>query len=219
MLVGKKWESDVTETEGTLEDRLSALLSKQEAMEEELDRLRSKQEIAEVIYKGSRASDRGDVELAESIFHPDGTDYRGVANGPAENTRNALRYWNADMAHHVVTNILVEFESKDVAKVESYCTATHYVSAENDGKGRDEHIKTRYLDRFERRDGVWKIARRITIWEYTRVALPTQSWEEVVTGPGVTDKRFLKGTRDKSDLSYTFELPEQFRSYEPDYRP
>jgi SnoaL-like domain len=187
-------------------------------MEQQLDELRSKQEIAERLFVGSRASDRGDVDLMASIFHPEGTDYRGVANGPAENTRNALKHWNADMAQHVVTNILVDFESKDVAKVESYCTATHFVSAENEGRGRDEHIKTRYLDRFERRNGEWKIARRITVWDYTRVADPTQTWEEVVIGPGVTDKRFIRGERTKSDLSYSFELPEQFRSYEPDYK-
>jgi hypothetical protein len=201
-----------------LEDQVASLLKKQEAMEQEIDELRSKQEIAEALYRGSRAADRGDVELMASIFHPGATDYRGVANGPAETTRNALRYWNADMAQHVVTNILVDFESKDVAKVESYCTATHYVSVENNGKGRDEHIKTRYLDRFERRNGEWKIARRITVWDYTRVAEPTQTWEEVVNGPGVTDKRFIRGERGKGDLSYSFELPEQFHSYEPGYK-
>jgi len=197
------------------EKRIAELLERQGSMERQLDELRSKQEIAEVLFRGSRAADRGDVDLMKSIFHPDGTDYRGVANGPAENTRNALKYWNADMAHHVVTNILIEFESKNVAKVESYCTATHYVSVENNGKGRDEHIKTRYVDRFERRNGEWKIARRICVWDYTRVSPTGQTWEEVVNGPGVSDKRFIKGRRDKEDPSYTFELPEQFRSYEP----
>ena len=55
----------------------------------------------------------------------------------------------------------------------------------------------RYVDRLERRDGVWRIAiRRAT------VELAFTADASLLQSEFFKDQRFVKGTRDRSDLSY-----------------
>ena len=55
--------------------------------------------------------------------------------------------------------MFIEFDSPDVARVSSYVHAYHPVK-DDEGKDRLLIFAGRYLDRFERRDGDWKIAAR-----------------------------------------------------------
>ena len=52
----------------------------------------------------------------------------------------------------------------------------------------------RYIDRFERRNGEWKIADRTVLMDLSR--------STPVTARFAGEKDFLKGARDKSDWSY-----------------
>ncbi len=85
--------------------------------------------------------------------------------------------------------------------------------------GREQPLvagKTAAADRFERRDGVWKIARRITVWDESWLEPERPSWYDAVAGDFVADKRFMFSERGRGDLYYSYLLPEQFRDYEPD---
>lgn len=169
--------------------------------------LLSKQEITEVLYRASRAVDRGDIAMMASCFHSDATDYRGVVNGPAENARNALKGIKINVTHHVTTNVSIELDG-DVAKAESYVTAFHHVE-KPEGGARDELLRARYLDRFERRDGKWKIAQRITVWDWSGIWPSLPTWFESVVAAGGED-RFIYSRRDERDVYYTNQLPEGF---------
>lgn len=183
---------------GSLEERIASL-------EAQLRELRDRQEITDVLYRASRAVDRGDIALMESCFHPDGLDYRGVANGPAANSRDALRAVPMAVLFHATTNVLIELDG-DVANTESYVTAFHHHDAAPGIPERDELIRARYVDRFERRDGCWKIACRITVWDWSGMNLSSKTWFEAVEDAGL-EPRFIYGRRDREDASYTRSLP------------
>ena len=190
------------------------LIERLERLEAEVGALRAKQEITEVLYRASRAVDRCDVEMMASCWHPGGTDYRGVANGPAEYTRNSLKNWPVTISRHVNANITIELDG-DVARVESYVDAFHYFPEQRDGKGQHEFIQARYMDRFEKRNGAWKIARRITVWDRSWIEPSHESWYDFASGAYVTDKHFIMGRRDKQDVVYHFRLPPELQHHEP----
>jgi SnoaL-like domain len=185
-----------------------------ERMERELDRLRSREEISEVLNRLARASDRRDPEMLATCFHPGAMDYRGAANGPFENLSQLMENWNVTESRHCISNISIRLEDES-AKTECYVTDYHHVPDPQGGLGQDEFVQARYLDLFARRDGVWKIARRITVWDRSWTAPSRPSWYDAVT-EFVPDSYFIFGRRDKDDLYYSYALPEALRHYEPD---
>lgn len=175
-------------------------------LEARMQQLCDREEIVEVLHRASRAVDRGDPEMMESCFHPDARDYRGVVNGPAANAREALRNINLAVTQHVTTNISIELDG-DVANVESYVTAFHHIDAAPGCPERDELLRARYVDRFEKRDGAWKIAHRITVWDWSGMWLSPKTWFQSMAEAGAETK-FVYGRRDRQDVFYTRTLPE-----------
>lgn len=199
-----------------MDEPYGELLARLVRLEATVEELRSKQEIAELLYTASRALDRADVELLASCFHPDATDYRGVVNGPAHLARDSLPKWDVAVCRHATTNIMIDLDG-DVAQVESYVQAFHHAPNANEGQGQYEFIQARYLDRLERRDGKWKIARRMAVWDDSWVEpVPSTSWFEAVSGDNIKEKNFIWGRRDRQDPVYHFDLPEALRHHEPD---
>jgi len=170
-----------------------------------------KQEITEVLYRVARATDRGDVELMASCFHPDGEDYHGLANGPVSNILKTLARSTLLMTQHAISNVLIDLDlDNDKAHSESLFTSFHQ-GRDADGQLRDEAVKGRYLDLFERReDGLWKIRRRMVVWDWSRVEPSAGSWFDRVRQRPGADDRFIFGRRDRQDVVYTFELPPDF---------
>lgn len=125
--------------------------------------------IHEVLMRYCRAIDRCDEELLRSVYHADAWDNHGAFNGPA----SEFIPWVMDLLRrrykattHAICNELVEVVG-DVAHGESYVFACHRY--ERDGRECDWTIAGRYVDRFERRDGVWKIAHRVAVMDWDRV--------------------------------------------------
>jgi hypothetical protein len=151
-------------------------------------------EILDCVANQARGHDRHDAELMTSVLHDDGVDEHGpvVNPGPEYGEWANKTHAAAFLDHlHNITTHTCEIDG-DVAHCESYVIGTF--------RGRDDKtialMGGRYLDRLERRDGVWKIAvRRCTIeWALTGDASLLNSG---------AFKGFIKGTWDKSDLSYT----------------
>ena len=119
----------------------------------------AKQEIKELACRYSRGLDRLDAELLHSVFFEDAYCEYGFYNGPPaafiEFAMIALQDHAAN--HHMIGNVLIEVEG-DEAFGEVYFNAYHKVPAESGFE--DVTIAGRYLDRYEKRDGVWKIAYR-----------------------------------------------------------
>jgi len=135
--------------------------------ERALDDLLDKYAIERVLYDYCSGIDRCDEELLRSVYHPDAYDdhgvYRGDADGFVTFALKSLR--RHDLAtQHLVSNVRIDLDG-DRATCESYLVARHVRDSED-----DRHLLTyagRYLDRFEKRDGEWRIAHRLLVcdWE------------------------------------------------------
>lgn len=141
-----------------------------------------------------RGIDRRDLELVRSTYHPDAFDDHGSYKGDVEGflafVKNEV-HSRFRTTMHKLGQSLIEIEG-DVARAESYAIC-HHVTAEEvaeggpdapsdttlDGSPRasaprasrdvaDMVMGIRYVDRFERRDGEWRIARRELRWEWVR---------------------------------------------------
>jgi len=121
--------------------------------------LLAKQEIMELAYRYSRGLDRLDKSLLQSVFAEDAYCEYGVFNGAAEPfvafCMEALGGHEANQ--HLVGNILIDVEG-DEAFGEVYFQAYHKVPVE--GGFEDLIIAGRYLDRYVKRNGEWKIIYR-----------------------------------------------------------
>ncbi len=159
-------------------------------MSDMIDQLASREAIRDLVYRYARAIDRLDEALLRSVFHPDSRHnhfYEGPSSDPGSSTSGEepgdfvafafalLRTFRR--THHQMGNTLIEFDGDDVAKVETYFTAYHLMRAKGDplaGPGAydsemDYLVGGRYVDRFERRDGEWKIARRTGLTDWMRL--------------------------------------------------
>jgi len=134
-----------------------------------------------------RGIDRMDRDLVRSCYHPDATDCHGSFSGTVEEFlewvwRVLGRY---EMTMHYLANTLVEFDAArpDRAAVEVYGLAVH--RGDVDKPSRNLVTGFRYLDRFERRAGEWRILARVATTEWVRVERPEDRWpipEGMVTG-------------------------------------
>ena len=125
----------------------------------------AKQDIHELIMAQARGVDRGDVELLLSLFHPGATVEAGLFNGSAEEFCHYIVDATADMKAmaHAVANEWVQVDG-DVATAESYVLA--FTSADVEGQDTDTFTGGRYVDRYERRDGVWKCTQRTFVLDW-----------------------------------------------------
>jgi hypothetical protein len=136
----------------------------------DFDAIVSRQQIADLTMACCRGIDRADEALLKSVFHEDSVVVSGVFNGSgpdfAEHICCILRSV-FDQTFHSIANQWIEVTG-DSAIGETYVIA---VSTMTDiDKGKSEMLNGgRYLDRFERRDGIWKIAERTFVSDWSRV--------------------------------------------------
>jgi hypothetical protein len=130
-----------------------------------------------------RALDRQDHALLASLFHSDAIDEHGPYNGPASGFVEFMRsggkagqHW----MHHNGTQ-LIDIDG-DVALTETYTLAFVRQPRSDGSEGEEEvFLRVRYLDRVEKRDGIWRIAHRRVVFSPCHV-LPITS--EYPTWPG-----------------------------------
>jgi hypothetical protein len=158
-----------------------------------LKELLDKQEIHEVLMRYCRGIDRCDEELLRSVYHPDATDNHGLFVGKAVDFIPwALKGLERDQStSHCIANELIEVRS-DVAWSESYFLAVHR-RQEKDGTTIDLTFAGRYVDRFERRQGVWKIADRKVVLDRSRIDPVDKSFRL---------DQYLTGRRSRQDEVY-----------------
>ncbi|KQX19452.1 MULTISPECIES: nuclear transport factor 2 family protein [unclassified Sphingomonas] len=141
---------------------------------EALSAIADRQAIATNLARHSRGVDRNDLALLRSVYHDDAEVSYGLFDGPAA---DMAAYLTGAMLGQPVTlhrtgHMWIETEN-DRARSESYVIA--YLSTPGDGgEGGGESgdgqvqrlIGGRYLDRHERRDGVWRIAHRTYVMDW-----------------------------------------------------
>ena len=172
----------------------------QAANDDKLRRMLAREEIRDVLANYARGVDRGDAALLKSCYHPDGVEEHG-----GNYTGNAMDYVDAAVPRilkmgpmqHLLGSSHFEFDG-DTAFVETYVWTFLRVKTPNGD--RDTFTGGRLFDRFEHRDGTWKIAHRRTIFDWNRDTPSNQGWVNGMFKPGTPG--MLLGAKGSADFSY-----------------
>lgn len=154
------------------------------------------EEIRQAIYRYSRGVDRKEGKLVLDAYHEDAWDEHGNFSGDRQAVVAAVLAPkpNAEISasmHHI-GNILIELDG-DSANVETYFVA--YQRRIENGNEYTRFRAGRYLDRFERRSGRWRVANRKVVDDWNRL-------DEVVATAAEVGPNNTHGTRDRNDASY-----------------
>jgi len=135
--------------------------------------LAAKADITEVLYRYARGCDRADEAALRSCFHPGSVHSHGAFQGlSADFVEMALRIVRPlKSSTHMLTNVMIELNG---TRAVSECHfLAHHRRDRADGSGEEDmFLKGRYLDRFEHRDGAWKIVSRTGLHDFERVLAP-----------------------------------------------
>jgi hypothetical protein len=140
--------------------------------------LAARQKIGDLQILYCRGVDRCDVDTLKSVFWPDGVTRWGEPETNAwtwaEDTVARLR--GMKRTQHSITNAYVELDG-DRAIGETHCRA--YLETPD---GQSMMVGGRYLDRYERRQGIWKIAYRAYVLDWNANEPATGVWDGPLYG-------------------------------------
>lgn len=143
--------------------------------EPDLTELAARSAIERVLSDYAWGVDRRDWDRVRSCYHADAHDdhgvYRGSIDGFVRYFSKVAASWDLT-AHYVFPADIVFSGDGAAAAVESKVVAHHV-------RGEDDLVMgARYADRFERRDGDWRIAHRQVLVEWVRLTRNDRSrWE------------------------------------------
>jgi len=183
--------------------------------DKQLLELVDKQAITEIIMTYARAVDRLDEDLLRTVFHPDSQHAHGFEGpssdpglpskpgAPGDFVAFAFEILGTmTHTHHQLGNIFIAVDGDD-AHTETYFSAYHRMRAKGDPLAGDNAYDTemdwlvggRYIDRFQKRAGVWKISHRTGLTDWMRTEPPsTQGFFDIPTD--------MLGQRGEDDLVY-----------------
>ena len=181
------------------------------SIDKALQRLIDKDEIQDALSRYARGVDRGDWTLVRSTYHVDAYDEHGDYKGTIDGLIDWLdhRFAGVDNSMHFLGNCLIEFAGSDIALVETYFVSRRLRPPVGDERktagSRDAICREtwgRYVDRFERRDGGWRVAHRAVVVEASSSSLAVD---------GVRTSSLTWGRRDRTDRFYQAQS-EMFKS-------
>lgn len=133
-----------------------------------LHRLCAESDIKEVLARYCRGVDRCDAEMIRSVYHEGAIDDHGPAAfvGPGWEFADivvASHLNDAVMTQHVISSPHIVVDG-DVADVETYCVA--YRLRQKGDRRVLNTVGGRYVDRFDRRNGEWRIGHRVWVRDW-----------------------------------------------------
>ena len=163
----------------------------------EVRRLQGIEEIRSRVHHCARALDRLDAELLRRQFWDDAQIYYGsIYRGSIAGFVDVAIGFQSRMrdTQHLVGNVTVMIDG-DRAASESYVHAQHVI--EEAAELKQLVVGGRYLDRFECRDGEWRISYRTEVIDWGRMVPIVERWFE-------RSNELPKGVRNAQDLSYRY---------------
>jgi ketosteroid isomerase-like protein len=125
-----------------------------------LEELEARTAIEDCLKRFARAVDRQDWKAAREAYHDGAFDDHGFFKGPPDAFLAHIEKLHQEQQHsmHFNTNVLIEFQARDRAFVETYVLVLQRL--------RDRRVtaSARYLDRFEKRDGQWRVMHRTLVF-------------------------------------------------------
>ncbi|MDP9902823.1 nuclear transport factor 2 family protein [Variovorax ginsengisoli] len=134
------------------------------SMPDGLQALLDREAIRDCLYRYCRGIDRVDEAALRSAYWEDATDCHGAWNGSAEGfiAQALSRLRQGGRRVHQITNVLIDLHG-DTAAVESSFFALQATAARPE---RETFLCGRYVDRFERRGGAWRVAARTVVYDW-----------------------------------------------------
>ena len=163
----------------------------------------AKQEIAEVLHRRARASDRRDVELALTCYHEGATEehegFSGTAAGFIQERSFSSPSTSARVTTlwHSISNVAIDLRGEE-AFCESYYLGV--VVRHDSDESQTCLIGGRYLDRFAQLKSRWGITHRTVVYDWSKVELTGPSYWELV---GLDQSAIVSGSFGPSDPLYT----------------
>lgn len=168
---------------------------------ERMRQIVDKDEIRDVLMRYSRGIDRLDEDVLRSCYHEDSHDDHGHWKGNGHDFAEFIVASLRQRSHHTthaVANVLIELDVDDPDRARSESYGFAYLRRTDDAG--DEWIDVfagRYIDVFERRGNVWRIASRVVVHDWSASAqLGESSFPLPMDG-------FTQGRRDRDDLVYS----------------
>jgi hypothetical protein len=136
----------------------------------------ARQQISEVLHRYARGADRVDEAAMRSCFHADSTHQHGSFKGTSQDfVTNAMKIVSGlKSCTHMITNVSIDIVG-DKAVSECYFLAHHRRTKKTGDGEQDWFLKGRYVDRFEKRDGLWKITHRRGLHDFSRTFEPADT--------------------------------------------
>lgn len=159
-----------------------------------LTELAARKDITDSIMRYARGVDRRDWALVRAQYHDDAVDWHGDYHGDADGfiAWVSLRHAPIPFSMHFIGNILIEMRSDTRAAVETYFIALQRRLGLEE-HGTDFEVFGRYVDIFEKRDGVWRVASRKVVYDSTATHSSTHHLRAL---------QGVFGQRDKTDPVY-----------------
>jgi len=150
-----------------------------EPMQAALQELLDRQSILACLDRYARGLDRKDLALLRSAYHDDAIDHHGALGDYTPET--LIRDWltrDADrrFSQHLLVNSSIDIDG-DTAHGETYYQLVVGFDPAAASLAQQPRLTLsggRYIDRFERRAGEWRIARRVVISEYKTALDPIE---------------------------------------------
>lgn len=135
------------------------------------DRITARLEIQHRVLQFVHGVDRRDMDLARQAFHEDAIDDHGAFNGPVAEMFEWIehRHRNIAVSHHHIGNQYIEFSDDDNAFSEAYVLVWQSVNpqvsilATESDEAYESFGASRYIDHFTRRNGYWRVQRRVCV--------------------------------------------------------
>ena len=187
--------------------------------EAEIRELLDRQKCYDVLTRYCRALDRADVGLMKTVYWDDAVDEHGVFEGNAQEFAEfivrEIQNW-FEVATHYICNVLMEYYgdvmcaesylisycsvASDPEKVQTVYGPSYLAATGGSGAAHKQHaflMGGRYVDRLEKRNGEWRIARRRVVMDWN------ENWPSgAIFDEGMFTSLHCRGTRDHSDLVY-----------------
>ena len=165
-----------------------------------LDRMLARDAIREVLARYARAIDRADNALLKSCYFEDAIEEHGSSfTGRAHDYVDAAipKVRNMGVMQHLLGNTHIELDGNR-AYVETYIWT--FLRVERDGRSWDTFTGGRLNDKFEYRNGEWKIAHRRTVFDWNLDTPANEGWCLGYMDPSAPGMR--RGRKDTSDPTY-----------------
>ena len=172
--------------------------------DDRLQQLLDRQAIADCVHRYARGIDRHDADLVASCYHPDAIDDHGsfVGSGREVAEWAIASHQGARTQNHITTHH-VELAG-DTAHGQTYFLVVARSSA-----GVVRYVSGRYVDRFERRDGEWRIADRLCLVESIaeKAGADLRHWANSPSRQDRTDPSYQRPLRVRSSPHGPYPVP------------